>query len=74
MARKPKKQLNPYIRFTSIAFQMIAAIGLLNLFGLWLDSKFLNNYRLYTVIFSLLGVLFSIYQVIKQVISMNNEK
>ena len=53
---------------------MIATIGLLTLFGIWLDSKFPNNYSLYTVIFSLLGVLFSMYQVIKQVTSMNNEK
>ncbi|WP_275044206.1 AtpZ/AtpI family protein [Lacinutrix mariniflava] len=74
MSKKPKKQLSNYVKFTTIAFQMIATIGLLTLFGIWLDSKFPNNYSLYTVIFSLLGVLFSMYQVIKKVTSMNNEK
>lgn len=71
---KQGKSISKYLRFTSVAFQMGATIGLLTLFGLWLDSKFPNNYSLYTVIFSLLGVFVSMYQVIKQVTSMNNEK
>lgn len=74
MTQKPKKQLNNYIKFTTIAFQMIATIGLLSFVGWWLDSKFPNNYSAYTVIFSLLGVFLAIYQVIKQVIGMSKDK
>ncbi|WP_156133178.1 AtpZ/AtpI family protein [Lacinutrix sp. Hel_I_90] len=74
MTQKPKKQLNNYIKFTTIAFQMIATIGLLSFVGWWLDSKFPNNYSAYTVIFSLLGVFLAIYQVIKQVIDMSKDK
>jgi F0F1-type ATP synthase assembly protein I len=76
MANKnvPKKPLNNYIKFTTIAFQMIATIGLLSYVGWWLDFKYPNDYSAYTVIFSLLGVLISIYQVIKQVISISKDK
>lgn len=74
MTQKPKKQLNNYIKFTTIAFQMIATIGLLSFVGWWLDSKFPNDYSAYTVIFSLLGVFLAIYQVIKQVIGMSKDK
>ncbi|WAC01109.1 AtpZ/AtpI family protein [Lacinutrix neustonica] len=74
MTQKPKKQLNNYIKFTTIAFQMIATIGLLSFVGWWLDSKFPNEYSAYTVIFSLLGVILAIYQVIKQVIGMSKDK
>ena len=68
-----RKGPSAYIRFTTIAFQMIATIGILSFFGWWLDSKFPNDFSAYTVIFSLLGVFTAIYQVIKQVISMSKD-
>lgn len=67
----PKKPLNNYIKFSGIAFQMIAIICLFAFFGVWLDGKFSNNFSAYTLIFSLLGVGLAMYFVIKQVTNMN---
>ena len=69
-----KKQLNSYIKFSGVAFQMIAIICVFSYFGIWLDEKFPNSYSAYTIIFSLLGVVSAMYMVIKQVISMNKDK
>lgn len=72
---KQEKQLNPYIRFTSVAIQMIIIICGFSFFGNWLDGKFKNSYSLFTVIFSLIGVISALYLVIKQVMAMNkNDK
>lgn len=69
-----KKQIDTYIRFSGIAFQMIAVIGIFSYFGVWLDKKFPNSYSLNTVIFSLVGVILAMYLVIKKVISLNKDK
>ncbi len=61
-----KKQLNRYIQLTGVAFQMGITITLFTFLGLWLDTKCVNNYSLFTIIFSLLGVFLSLYAVIKQ--------
>lgn len=81
MAYKPKnkenlkreKQLNNYIKFSGIAFQMIAVICVFSYLGVWLDEKHFNNYSAYTIIFSLIGVVLAMYMVIKQVISMSKK-
>lgn len=72
--KKPEKPLNLYIKFTSVAFQMIVVICVFSFFGLWLDKKFPNNYSAYTMIFSLIGVIASMYMIIKQVININKDK
>ncbi|MEP0211989.1 MAG: AtpZ/AtpI family protein [Cellulophaga sp.] len=69
-----RSQINTYLRFSGIAFQMIAVISVFSYFGVWLDEKFPNSYSLNTVIFSLLGVIFAMYLVIKKVISLNKDK
>ena len=74
MTQKPKKQLNNYVKFSGIAFQMIAIICLFAFFGVWLDGKFPNEYSAYTLIFSLLGVALAMYFVIKQVTNMNKDQ
>jgi len=66
-----KKQLNNYIYFSSMAFQMGFVIAAGTIFGQWLDSKYINDYSLYTIIFSLLAVFSSLFLMIKKVISIN---
>ncbi|MGR7812821.1 AtpZ/AtpI family protein [Lacinutrix undariae] len=68
-----KNTLNKYLRFSTIAFQMIAIIGVFSFIGVWLDEKFPNAYSAYTVICALFGVAIAMYLVIKQVIQMNND-
>lgn len=68
-----KNTLNKYLRFSTIAFQMIAIISVFSFIGVWLDKKFPNAYSAYTVICALFGVAIAMYLVIKQVIQMNND-
>ena len=70
----PEKQLNKYIVFTSIVFQMGITIGVGTYFGQWLDEKYPNDFSLYTLLFSLLAVFGSLYMVIKKVITISNKK
>ena len=72
--QEPKKQLNQIAALSGTALQMGLTIYLFVILGQWIDSKFPNDYSLYTVIFSLLGVLLAMYYVIKQVSSTKNEK
>ncbi|RLJ63261.1 putative F0F1-ATPase subunit (Ca2+/Mg2+ transporter) [Lacinutrix venerupis] len=72
MTKKQKKQLNPYVRFTSIAIQMGLTIYLGNLLGEWLDEKYNTTY--WETSISLLAVFIAIYSVIKQVINFTNKQ
>ena len=72
--QQPKKQLDNYIKFSGVAFQMIAIICVFSYFGDFLDKKYPNNYSIYTIIFSLTGVISAMYLIIKQVITMNKNK
>lgn len=63
--KKKKKYLDNYARYTSIAFQMLAII----LAGVWggikLDQLIGLDLPVFTVILSVIAVIFSIYYVIK---------
>ena len=66
-----KKQLNKYIYFSSMAFQMGIVIAIGTVFGQWLDGKYENDYSLFTIIFSLLAVFGSLYLMIKKAIAIS---
>lgn len=68
---KPKKQPNPYIRFTSVAFQMGATIYLGNVLGKWLDLKY--NTTFWESIITLFAVFVSMYLVISQVLKLSKD-
>ncbi|WP_054852254.1 AtpZ/AtpI family protein [Olleya sp. ITB9] len=72
--QKNKKQLNPFIRFTTMAIQMGVTIWLGSLLGGWLDKKLENNNQLYFKIVTLLAVFLAMYSVIKQVIKITNQQ
>ncbi|MBE50527.1 MAG: hypothetical protein CMP51_02425 [Flavobacteriales bacterium] len=57
---KNPKQLNKYIRFSGIALQMAVIILSGSLFGKYIDNKYSYD-RIFTVFFSLLSVIFSLY-------------
>ncbi len=71
--QRPKKPFRNYIVFSGIAFQMGVTIAIFTYVGLWLDKKFPNNHRIFTVIFSLLGVIGALYSTIKQVINFSEK-
>lgn len=70
---KQKKPPNPFIRFTSVAFQMGLTIYFGNALGKWLDIKYQQSFWESTV--TLFAVFMAIYQVISQVIKIakNND-
>ncbi|HHC80258.1 MAG TPA: AtpZ/AtpI family protein [Flavobacteriia bacterium] len=74
MSKKQKKQLNKYTRFSGIAFQMVVTIGVGTYIGIKLDEKYPNKNNLFTVAFSLVFILLSLYSVIKQVTNISNKK
>lgn len=68
---KKKKPLNNYIKYSNYAFQMGIIIFIFMIIGHNIDN-YLNNERAYfTAFFSILGVFFSILQLIKNVKSDN---
>lgn len=67
-------RINSYARFSGIAFQMIAIIGLGSYGGVKLDEKYPNKYSVFTIICSLTSVGIAMYYVIKQVTDFSNKE
>ncbi len=60
-----KKQINSFVKYSSIGFQMLAIILLGVFAGIKLD-EFLNlDFPIFTLVFSLLSVFLSIYYAVK---------
>ena len=70
--KKPKKQLNKYIRLTGVGLQMGITIYLAAYLGKWLDVKYENTHKTYTIIVTLLGVVLSFYSLLRQIKNINN--
>ena len=68
-----KKQLNKYIRFSGIAFQMGLTIYLGSLLGEWLDEKYPNDNALYTKICTLVAVFGAMFSIIRQVSKLSKD-
>lgn len=72
--KKQGKPLNKYAKFSGLAFQMFAIIGLGTYLGIKLDEKYPNKKNLFTLGFLLGSVLLSIFHVIRQIISASKDK
>ena len=72
--QKPKKQLkHSYARFSGIAIQMFAIIGIGSYIGVKLDEKYPNKNNLFTISLSLFSVIVAIIYVIRRIIYSSNE-
>lgn len=71
--QEQKKRLNNYARFSGIAIQMFAIIGIGTYVGVKLDEKFPNKHNLYTVVLSLLSVIMSVVFVIRRIIAASKD-
>lgn len=69
-----KKQSNKWLALINIPFQMGLIIFLGVIFGQWLDEKFKIEGSVLTIVFSLLAVFIALYNVIRQVNKMSNDK
>lgn len=67
MPNKPsrKPQVNPYLKYSGMAFQMVAAIGLGMWGGVTLDGMVQFKFPIFTLVLSLLGLIAAMYFVIK---------
>ncbi len=63
--KAPQKQVNSYLKYSGIAFQMLATIALAVWAGIALDGYMAWRFPAATVSFALLGILASMWQVIK---------
>ena len=61
-----KKEVNNFAKYSSISFQMLATIGVFAFIGYKLDQYKQTKTPIFTAIFSLIGVVISLYQVVKQ--------
>ncbi|RZK76838.1 MAG: AtpZ/AtpI family protein [Pedobacter sp.] len=61
-----KKEVNNFAKYSSISFQMLATIGVFAFIGYKLDEYKQTKTPIFTAIFSLVGVVISLYQVVKQ--------
>ncbi|NQV02314.1 MAG: AtpZ/AtpI family protein [Bacteroidia bacterium] len=69
----PKRRLNNYARYSSIAIQMVVII-ILGVFGGYKLDMWLNTTPILTVILSLLSVFVAIYLVTKDLLKKRTNK
>lgn len=66
LPKKIQQTTNNYLKYTSLAFQMIGVILVFVFAGLFLDKKIPWKFPLFTITFTLLGVFASIYSSLKE--------
>jgi len=71
---KKQKQLNSYVKYSSLATQMAVIIAAGVFFGEYLDKTHTSKNPIYTISFSLLSIFLSLYYVIKKIIKYNEKK
>ena len=70
--KSKKRQLNPYIKYSSLTTQMAVIIAAGTFFGDYLDKKHTSEIPIYTIVFSLLSIFLALYYVLKKI--NHNEK
>ncbi|TCD03527.1 AtpZ/AtpI family protein [Pedobacter psychroterrae] len=68
-----KRNIGSFARYSAISFQMLATIGLFAFGGYKLDKYMGHKTLLLTALLSLMGVVISLYQVVRQLNKNDNE-
>ena len=71
---KKKKQLNSYIKYSSLVTKMAIIIIAGTFFGDYLDEKNHSDPPIYTIIFSLCSIFLALYYTLKNIINQNEKK
>ncbi|SFG64095.1 AtpZ/AtpI family protein [Pedobacter insulae] len=66
------KQANNFAKYTGMAFQMLATIGLFTFIGYKIDERQPHNKAIYAALFGFLGVVVSLYWVIRSLTKKRN--
>ncbi|MEX2596803.1 MAG: AtpZ/AtpI family protein [Salibacteraceae bacterium] len=64
----PKKQPDPFLKYSSMAAKMIAIILVLTYIGVWLDKRYQMDFNLFTLLGAILGSGLAMYSVIKDLL------
>ncbi len=72
MVKIPKKQPNKFLILTSMGLEMGITIYLFIKLGKWLDIKYPQDFKLFSMIGTILGVLISLYLVNKKLQKLNS--
>lgn len=67
--QEPSPDRSALAKYSGIAIQMLAIIGLSTWAGVWLDGHFQPKTPWYTIGFTLGGIFLALYQVIRSVSS-----
>jgi F0F1-type ATP synthase assembly protein I len=73
MSKKNKPKQSAYLKYSSLGFQMAITIGLGAWLGTFLDEKYKTPKPYYTIAIILASIFIALYQVIKEVMSLNKE-
>ena len=73
MQKKPSFN-NKWLALINLSFQMGLIIGLGTFTGIWLDDQIENSFPSFTIGLSLCSVFIALYNVIRQVNKMSNDK
>lgn len=74
---KEKQNKSPekvWVEFSQIGIQMAISIAAGVYLGVWLDEKYPNKYKAFSIICSLVAVFASLYLVIKKVMNLSNKE
>ena len=74
MAEEPKRNFSKIARLSGIGIQMGATIFLGAYIGKFLDEKYPSEKKWFTIVFTLLTVVLSLYNVLRQVNKINDEE
>lgn len=74
MGEENRKNFSKFARLSGIGIQMGATIFLGAYLGKYLDERFPSNKKWFTICCTLLAVAISLYNVLRQVNKLNNEK
>lgn len=66
-----RKEATNFARYSGIAFQMLAIIGIMTFIGYKIDENRESKQQVFTAIFGLVGVVVSLIQVVR---SLNKNK
>jgi len=70
--KQPKKLATNFAKYSGIAFQMLATIGLFSFIGYKIDQHRESSKFILTAILGLIGVIISLYQVVRSLNKDNN--
>lgn len=68
MQEKEKKQLSDFAKYSNIGFQMLAIILIGVFAGYKLDQWLSNKVKIFTIIFTILSVIISMYHALKDLL------